>query len=221
MRSHTVDKKNMTVLFLLAIFLGAVSASPDRNNDRRLMVLYAGSKSDYGSGASIRTDWYTPGGLGGGIGMFVGHPNIMARSDRAVLRFNLATYLLRPVDEIKIDSAVLQFQFQYVHGKDARRRIEISHLAYEARSFSGNDLVNAEVQMVTTVTVRPQAPTKTFLVNVAPFIKSDIEKGYKYSAFRFRDVTAETRGNPDLQAAGVTLAWFAENRPALKIKEHE
>jgi hypothetical protein len=104
------------------------------------------TSDDCGSGASIRLDWYTPGGLGGSE-MFIGNPNALGRNDRALIRFDIQPYLLRPVTEISIDHAVLSFKLTGAVGKEKERQIEISHLKYDALNFSGNDLVNNGVDI--------------------------------------------------------------------------
>jgi hypothetical protein len=75
------------------------------------------------------------------------------------------------------------------------------------------------VDIIKTVTIRCSADTQSFKINVKPFIWSDIYNGQRYCAFRFRDVTAEVKGNPDLKPAGVVLMCEKEKSPSLSIKE--
>ena len=186
---------------------------------KEMTLLQPGTRDDYGSGSSYHTEWYFPGGLGD-VGYFVGHPNGLPRSDRGLVRFNLSSYLLRPVDTVLLKTAQLHFSITWVTGKEQVRVLEVSHLNYDALSFSGNDLVNADAKMVGTVTIRSgQAAVKEFSINVLLFIKEDIYKGNKYAAFRFRDVTAEQKGNPDLAAAGVVFSAPPSKTLTLIIEE--
>jgi hypothetical protein len=177
------------------------------------------SVGDYGSGATIRTDWYTPGGLGGGVGVFAGHPNCLARGDRALLRFNLSPLFLMPEESIARQRAVLRFSVSNLVGKADERKIEIVHLDYDPWSLTGNDLVNAKIQVVTTVGIgRSEYSGRVYSVDVTKWVQEHIRQGNKFSAFRFRDVEAEAHGNPDLTPEGVAILFDATT-PVLEVKE--
>jgi hypothetical protein len=177
------------------------------------------SIADYGSGASIHTEWYAPGGLGGGIGVFVGHPNTLARADRALLRFNLSPLFLMPEEAISHQSAVLRFSVSVLAGRADQRRIEIVDLSYDPWSLAGNDLVNAKAQVVATVVVkRKEYPGRVYSIDATKWVQETLRQGNKFCAFRFRDVGAESHGNPDLAPSGVTILFNAAT-PELEVKE--
>jgi len=177
------------------------------------------STADYGSGASIRTDWYTPGGLGGGIGAFVGHPNGLARSDRALVRFDLSPLFLKPQAAISRQTAVLRFTVASLAGKTDRRKIEIVWLKYDPWNLTGNDLINTKSEVVGTVVVeRKGVPGRVYSIDATKWVREDLLLGNKFCGFRFRDVEAEANGNPDIAAIGAVIA-FNESMPVLEIKE--
>lgn len=164
------------------------------------------TKDDYGSGSTLHSQWYVPGGGDPQVGVFVGHPNGLPRSDRGLVRFNLSPYLLPPAREVSIKRATLTFHVEYFHGKENLRHIEISHLKYDALTFSGNDTVNQSAEVIGVIEIhRNTATAKPFFLNVTKYVKDDIWKGNKYTAFRFRDIDAETKGNVDMKPAGVII----------------
>lgn len=180
--------------------------------------LYPLSSGDYGYGPSIRVDLYSPVGPEG-TGAFIGHPNGQPLRDRVLVRFNVSRYLLRPIDEVYVERAVLHFALDGFCGKEDVRTLEVSHLKYDALILSGNDLVNDETEVVGTVSVRRSTATATaFSVNILSFLRKDIRQGNKYCAFRFRDVTAETKGNPDLAPAGVTISCLQKTPFSLETE---
>jgi hypothetical protein len=201
------------VLFFLVVYpVGVSSAEP--------VKLYPVTPDDLGSGSSYYTVWYSPGGLGPPTGYFVGHPNTLPRSDRGLVRFNLSSYLLRSAENINLKTARLHFSISGVCGKEKVRVIEISHLNYDAFIFSGNDLVNDDAKVIGTVNIRSDRPcVKEYSINVMPFIKDDIYKGNKYIAFRFRDETAEKKGNPDIAPSGVIFTAPVTQTLQLTIEE--
>jgi hypothetical protein len=175
------------------------------------------STADYGSGATVQTDWYSPGGPGPKVGVFVGHPNGLARGDRALVRFDLAPYLLPPVAEAPARPATLTFHVEAVHGKAEARRIEVSHLRYDASSLGGNDTVNTDAEVVGVITVRRGA-AEPYRLDVGACVKADLWKGNRYSTFRFRDIDAESAGNPEMQPTGVVI-YLSGTLPALELGE--
>jgi hypothetical protein len=175
--------------------------------------------ADYGSGATAQTDWYSPGGPGPKVGVFVGHPNSLARGDRALVRFDLAPYLLPPVADAPVRAASLTFRVEAVAGKAAARRIEVSHLRYDASSLGGIDTVNKEANVVGTITVRRDA-TQPCRLDVTACVKADLWKGNRYSTYRFRDIDAEAAGNPEMQPTGVVI-YLNGALPALEVEEGE
>jgi hypothetical protein len=216
--------KSFLLTAAIAGLLGLSGKAESQKNEPRSSVngvksFYTRSVADYGSGASIRTDWYTPGGLGGGIGVFVGHPNGLARGDRALVRFNLSPLFLKPEESISHQRAFFRFSVSNLTGKADERKIEIVHLEYDPWSFTGNDLVNTKAQVVATVTVgRKEYPGRVYSIDATKWVREDLLQGNKFCGFRFRDVAAETQGNPDLTAMGVSIL-FNPTTPALEINE--
>jgi hypothetical protein len=212
-----IKRKKLVVEILAVIFwvcaLGvAYSQKPT--------ILMPGSKNDYGSGSSYHTDWYYPGGLDGEKGYFVGHPNLLPRADRSLVGFNIFSYLLPPFETVNFKKVLLHFSIMSIHGKEKSRVLEVTHLQYDARVFSGNDLINDNKDVVGTVTVGPSTSAdKNFSMDVTHFINDDIYKGNQYISFRFRDVTAEEKGNPDLAPAGVAFPCPTEGTLTLEIQE--
>ena len=179
------------------------------------------SAEDFGSGATMRTDWYAPGGLGGGVGAFAGHPNGLARSDRVLVRFNLSRLLAWPAETVSRQTATLRFSVALVTGKAAVRKLEIVHLKYDPWRLSGNDLVNQAVETVGTVEVRQEdAPGRVHSLPVTTVVREDLLRGNPFCGFRFRDVEAERQGNPDLAPTGAVVS-FGENGPVLEIGDAE
>jgi hypothetical protein len=177
------------------------------------------SAADYGSGATIKTDWYQQGGLGGGVGVFVGHPNTLARSDRALLRFNLAPLFLMPEKTLAHQRAILRFSVSNFAGKADERKIEVVRLSYDPWNLTGNDLVNAKAEVVGTVTAdRKKYPGQVYSIDVTQWVQEHLRQGNKFCAFRFRDVEAEAHGNPDIAAQGVAILFNATT-PVLELDE--
>lgn len=174
--------------------------------------------NDYGSGSTLHSQWYGPGGCGPQVGVFVGHPNGLARSDRGLVRFNLSPHLLPPAREVPIHRATLTFHVEYFHGKENLRHIEVSHLKYDALTLGGNDTVNQNAEVIGVIEIhRNTATAKPFSLNVTQYVKNDIWKGNKYTAFRFRDIDAESKGNVDMKPAGVII-HLNGSLPTLEIQ---
>lgn len=176
----------------------------------------AQSADDYGSGATVRTDWYSPGGISG-IGAFAGHPNSLNRGDRVLVRFNVSPLFVLPASETTGISANLRFCIAQVAGKTDVRKIEVSHLRYDPWSLGGNDLVNADADVVGVFEVRrADCSGRVFTVDVSASVRANLTRGDKYCAFRIRDVGAEAHGNVDLVPTGVTVA-FEQDGPVLEV----
>jgi hypothetical protein len=176
------------------------------------------SIDDYGSGASINTAWYSPGGLGKIIGVFVGHPNVLARSDRALVRFNLDSLLIKPADWISRHRARIRFKISSFIGDSDTRKIEITYMAYDPWKLTGDDLVNNNVQVAGIMTVsRKDCVGRAYSLDVTQEIQKGLLQGNKYFCFRFRDVEAEAGGNPNLTPQGVGLLLLQNKEPILEI----
>lgn len=177
------------------------------------------SAEDFGSGATIRTDWYVPGGVSGGVGAFAGHPNILSRSDRVLVRFNLSRMLIWPAETVSRQAATLRFRVARVDGKATTRKIEVVHLKYDPWRLTGNDLVNQAAETMGTVEVRREdGPERVYALPVTQAVHEDLLRGNPFCGFRFRDVAAERQGNPDITPTGVEIA-FGKNGPVLEVQD--
>ncbi|MBI3923240.1 MAG: hypothetical protein HY318_17600 [Armatimonadetes bacterium] len=169
-------------------------------------VLVPKSSADYGSGYTVGGGVFYPGGIPG-IGLFLGQPNTQTRNDRALVRFTISPYLL---SGSPVDSAKLCFGVAYYYAPEDAHEIEVTHLSYDADSLSVKDMLNARVVIVGKVSVKkgkPTGPEEEYSIDVTKFVNADIAKGNMYSAFRFKDVTAETKTRPNAfsSAYGVCL----------------
>ena len=203
-------RRHVVPAFILLFFcLGAISKA------FALEVLAPQSKADYGSGASAANLYY-PGGIPG-MGLFLGQPNTGSRNDRALVRFGIAPHLL---SGSPVDSATLSFRISAFCAPEDAHEIEITHLSYDANSFSVNDMLNARSEIVGIVSVKrkdldPKDTNKEYSIDVTQYVNADIGRGNLYSAFRFKDVTAETK---DRGTATSIYAVCIKNLPQLKIR---
>lgn len=176
------------------------------------------STADFGSGATIWTDWYTPGGIGG-VGAFAGHPNTLSRNDRVLVRFNLSRLLTWPAERVSRQTATFRFRVARVAGQAAVRQIEVVHLKYDPWRLTGSDLVNQAVETVGTVEVRQDdVPGRVYALPVTQAVREDLLRGNPFCGFRFRDVEAERQGNPDITPTGVEIS-FGDKGPVLEVKD--
>lgn len=179
------------------------------------------SKKDYGSGSATFKLYYE-----GGVpqlGLFVGQANMYPRNDRCLVRFMISSHLL---SGSPIASAVLCFEVVSFSGSEAAHEIEIRHLSYDANSFSDTDLVNSDVKVVGTISVKGDefidskyqmvdgAVSSTtvrlpFRCDVTKCVNEDIASGNIYSSFRLRNVTAEVKRRVDVNVTeGVIVREF-------------
>jgi len=166
-------------------------------------VLVPESNADYGSGPAAMNIYY-PGGVPGGTGLFLGHANPLGRNDRALVKFTISPYLL---SASPVNSAKLCFGVTYFAAPEDIHEIEIAHLSYDANSFSVTDLLNSRAEIVEIVSVKNNEPAdKEYSIDVTKYVNADIAKGNMYSAFRFKDVTAETKTRANAASAyGICL----------------
>jgi len=166
-------------------------------------VLVPESKVDYGSGSTGMRLYY-PGGIPE-VGLFLGQPNTLIRNDRALAKFAIWPYVLsaRPVV-----SAELCFGVAAFYAPEDAHEIEITHLSYDANSFSVNDMLNSRAEIAGTVSVKKNETAdmdKEYSIDVTKYVNADIEKGNMFSAFRFKDVTAETKTRVNISTYGICL----------------
>ncbi len=210
-----MSKGAAALMIGLICLIGPIPAA----NAQQTRTLTPRTKADYGSGATVQTDWYGAGGIPGGVGMFVGHPNSLTRSDRALVRFDLAPYLLPPFADVPIARATLTFRVEALVGTDDQRSIEVSALRYDPLSLGGFDTVNRDAEVVGTVVAkRATATTADYTLDVTRFVKDGLRRGQRYAGFRFRDVEAEAKGNQRNSPVGAVL-HLSGPLPRLEIRE--
>jgi len=203
--SKIVQKSAKTVLlFLTASSLVAAE-----------LHLSPATNEDYGSGASIRSDLYYPGGIPK-IGLFLGYPNALSRKDRAAFRFDISSLLLSVGQIEKIE---LLFYINRIVGEREEAEIAIEYLQEFSGPLDGTVLSDPNGEEIATVVVRssdginaPAGPNgvqpkiEPFRVDVTSAVKQGLETGQSTAVFRMRDTQAESTSNLSLSAAGIVIS---------------
>ncbi len=173
---------------------------------------------DYGSGPSAIAGLYYPGGIPN-LGLAVGHPNSLARDDRAVVKFNIAPFLLsqQPVEAATLHFSVAEFE---ARNTLKEQTVKVDHLNYTlGESLAGTDLISREIKTVDSVTVNRSdikpGQGRLYSVDVTNVVNADIKNGRKFCGFRFGNALTE-EGNPDAR----TLCVVFGKRFCLKIRPH-
>jgi hypothetical protein len=216
MKEFLFPTKKFLVLFAwVAVFSGlAADAMADT-------TIFPASTNDFGSGAAVQTQWYSPGGIPG-MGLFVGHANSITRNDRSVFRFDLSRFALNASSSNTLASVVLAFEVREVYGKTDARKVEISLLEYETAALSGDDVVNSKLKVVETrVVSRADFRGQIYRVDVTSCVNANLWRGCPSIIFRFRDVQAETSGNVDVQSTGIQLQDGVGHLPHLEIEKEQ
>jgi hypothetical protein len=164
-------------------------------------------EEDYGSGPKAIAGLYYPGGIPN-LGLAVGHPNNLARDDRAVVKFNIMPFLL---SQQPVATATLHFSVADFEARDSleEQTVKIDHLNYTlGESLAGTDLINREIETVDSVTlnrsdIKP-GQDGVYSVDVTNVVNADIKKGRKFCGFRFSNALTE-EGNPDALTLCVVL----------------
>ena len=182
----------------------------------RAADLCAARDDDCGSGASAVAGLYYPGGIPN-LGLAVGHPNSLARNDRVVIKFNIASFL---PSQQPVQAATLHFSVTLFDARDKLKEqtITIGHLNYTlGESLAGTDLVNREIETVGSVPVNrwdiKPGLGGPYSVDVTNFVNADIQKGRKFCGFRFGNALTE-EGNADARS----LCVFLGKNLRLKIR---
>ncbi len=164
-------------------------------------------EEDYGSGPKAIAGLYYPGGIPK-LGLAVGHPNSLARDDRAVVKFNLTPFLL---SQQPVATATLQFSVAGFQARDSleQQTVKIDHLNYTLReSLAGTDLIHREVETVDSVAVNrldiQSGRSGVYSVDVTSAVNADIKQGRKFCGFRLSNALTE-EGNPDARPLCVVL----------------
>lgn len=150
---------------------------------------------DMGSGPAAIAHLYTPGGIPGGLGLILGQPNSLTRNDRVLVRFDISKLALYSNPAQRLKKAVLEFRLDSAYLLNTPSKVDVSRLLHDtATGFVGTDMLREPVSVVAKFTVsKPTA--KDYSIDITTAVRSDIEKGRKYTAYRWRNVTAEEKGN--------------------------
>lgn len=163
-------------------------------------------KANFGSG-SVAQSSYFPGGIDT-IGLIAGHANLLTRTDRILLRFDITDfYLGERMPEIK--SARLEFTLWYIAGEIGDREAQVDHLAYETGTLSANDLSNPAVDTIGAAQLKldehpPKGDDGRYSFDVTAAVKSDLAERRQYAGFRLAD-SAGDLGNATGSSVGYII----------------
>jgi hypothetical protein len=201
--------KTIARLFLLGILLQFAA-------NMRAADLCPERLDDYGSGPTGMSGLYYPGGIPN-LGLAVGHPNSLARNDRMVVKFNMASFL---PSQQPVESATLHFSVTLFAAREnlKQQTLTVGHLNYTmGESLAGTDLVNRDTEPVGSVPVNSAdikpGPSGSYSVDVTNVVNADIQKGRKFCGFRFGNALTE-EGNPDARS----LCVYVGKNLCLKIR---
>ena len=175
------------------------------------------STNDIASGASMLGGTFCFMGIEG-VGLFVGNPNQLARADRVVMTFNLASLINRTAS---VKSAKLLFYEDYFFGPGSTRDLELSVFERQLDELSEESLSSGEVKIVSTVSISSAQQNKggstkgkAVSLDVTKQVLDRIKSGRTNISFRLRDVKVEAEGNSEREARGITL----DKRPGMLPK---
>lgn len=184
--------------------------------------------ADYGSGASVRQDFYLPGE--GAKELFIGHPNTNTRGDRALVRFDLEPLLLKAAFISKAE-LIVYFEKMYSQDPDESRHVLIERLLEPVETLSGATVSSRNAEIVaeydvkrdellnpTSALSRPGGPRpEPARFDLTKLIRSELEAGAISLTIRFSDIRAEAGHNDTGGAIGLTLPVEAETIPQLRV----
>lgn len=187
------------------------------------------SEADFGSGATVRQDYYIPGAYG--AGMFIGHPNPNTRGDRALVRFNLAQLLLKSKKIEKVELLIWLDKY-FTEEEGSPREIAIEHCLNPVETLDGAAVASLDVDPVGTLEVHqedmlyPNYPYTQMAENipgpvridVTSFIKADLDVGMASATFRIKDVRADVGHNETGGGVGVVISTEEAYLPELAIE---
>jgi len=179
-------------------------------------TLKPGGPEDIGSGPTVLTHLYSPGGLGG-LGYILGQPNTLTRNDRVLVRFDISKLLLQPKAAGRLMHAEMKFKMDGAYIRDISSTVEVTHLALDtAGGLVGTDMVREPAPVVGKLQVNEPKIVK-YTLDVTKFVRSDLAKGRKFTSYRWRDLTAEEKGNTFLSPWFVRLVGDASDMPTLEL----
>lgn len=185
--------------------------------------------ADYGSGASVRQDFYIPGE--DAKELFIGHPNSITRGDRALVRFDLEPLLLKAA-LIKKAELVVYFEKMLIMDSDESRHIVIERLLDPVETLSGATVSSRNAEVVAEYDVkrdelinpagtpgRPSGPRPDpARFDLTKIIQSELEAGTTSLTIRFSDPRSEEKPNDTGGAIGVVLPIDGETIPQLHVE---
>jgi len=144
---------------------------------------------------------------------YIGHANHFDHRYRALVKADITPFLL----PARVERAHLVVRLGAVFGSRTSRVLAVEHLTRETRMLAWSDLRTGEAEEVCRIVVdRTKPPFGECFLDVTKAVNADLKKGFACSAFRIRDVYAETDGNPDNRAAG---AWLVPEHMRLLVWE--
>lgn len=193
------------------------------------LVLRPESPADYGSGASVRQDFYLPGD--GAKEMAIGHPNPNTRGDRALVRFNLEPLLLK-ASQITKAELVLYFDKMYSQDPDESRHIVIERLLEPVETLSGATVSSRNAEIVaeydvkrdelinpTSAPGRPSTPLPDpARFDLTKIVKDELAAGTSSLTIRISDSRAEAEPNDTGGAIGITIPIGPDTIPQLHVE---
>lgn len=191
--------------------------------------IYPKSAADFGSGASVREDFYLPGEES--KGMFIGHPNALSRADRALVRFDLEPLLLK-ADKISKAELVLTFDIMRSQDPDESRQIIIEWLLEPVETLSGATVSTQNAERVAEYDVKRDDLINPFdtadgskisrpdpvSIDVTKVINDELANGTSSITFRVSDARAEVETNNTGRDIGIIIPTGAETIPHLVIQ---
>ncbi len=165
------------------------------------IVLRPNQQTDVANGTRV---FWCPGGLniGGQHVLAVGHPNTLARGDRALMRFDLSHL----INEGKIRQAKLFFAIPMIFGRYDTRRLQLEHFTEECGNLALPDIISPSVEPLNMFEIDRKGKLPAAIVlDVTGAVNADLSKGWSNITFRIKDAEAEKQGNPDNAPTGSAI----------------
>ena len=188
--------------------------APKGEPTRQPTVIALQAGSDMASGSSrYASVWRAP--KAEDTRFYIGHANHFDHLYRAVVKADITPFLL----PTRVERAYLVVRLGAVFGSRPSRVLAVEHLTRETRMLAWSDLRTGEAEGVCRVVVdHTKPPFGECFLDVTKAVNADLKKGFARSAFRIRDVFAETDGSPDNKAAGT---WLVPGHMRLLVWETE
>ncbi len=179
--------------------------------------LHPNGPNDMGEGPTVETDLYVPGGLPDVLGLNVGQPNTLTRNDRSLVRFDISHLALESNIAPRLIKAELRFTIDASYFRNVPTQIEVSKLPHDTvGGLVGTDLVREPAAIVKILEIKVPHPDE-FKLDVTKALRSDLAKGRKFTSYRWRNITAEAKGNTFLDPWFVRVVADPQNLPTLTL----